>query len=242
MVLYLAAMEASPKATTKPQRWTVRAVAAVLDDHHSAHLGHHRHLDRLPDHRRDEGVRHHLAAEQSAATREQAHVIATRMVQTMFTEFRVGEAAALAVLLFLMVFIGSAATMTGPKGNGGNVTRIVHPGRRARADRARIRPHLRLAASTGAGRSIPMFWLLYSSFKAGPRNIPSSVRVADDAALGELHAAWVSGHFGDYFLNSVILTVDQRRDHDIPRGDDGLCVRAVRVPARGRSCFTFSPG
>ena len=42
-----------------------------------------------------------------------AHVIATRMVQTMFTEFRVGEAAALAVLLFLMVFVGSAATMRG---------------------------------------------------------------------------------------------------------------------------------
>jgi raffinose/stachyose/melibiose transport system permease protein len=40
-----------------------------------------------------------------------AHVIATRMVQTMFTEFRVGEAAALAVLLFAMVFVGSAATM-----------------------------------------------------------------------------------------------------------------------------------
>src|SRR5439155_2153299 len=42
-----------------------------------------------------------------------AHVIATRMVQTMFTEFRVGEAAAIAVLLFLMVFIGSAATLRG---------------------------------------------------------------------------------------------------------------------------------
>ena len=42
-----------------------------------------------------------------------AHTIATRMVQTMFTEFRVGEAAALAVLLFLMVFVGSAATMRG---------------------------------------------------------------------------------------------------------------------------------
>jgi ABC-type sugar transport system permease subunit len=42
-----------------------------------------------------------------------AHVIATRMVQTMFTEFRVGEAAAIAVLLFLMVFVGSAATLRG---------------------------------------------------------------------------------------------------------------------------------
>jgi len=41
------------------------------------------------------------------------HVIATRMVQTMFNEFNVGEATALAVLLFLMVFVGSAATMRG---------------------------------------------------------------------------------------------------------------------------------
>ncbi len=44
------------------------------------------------------------------------HVIATRMVQTMFQEFKVGEAAAIAVLLFLMVFIGSAATLRGVKG------------------------------------------------------------------------------------------------------------------------------
>jgi raffinose/stachyose/melibiose transport system permease protein len=44
-----------------------------------------------------------------------AHVIATRMVQTMFYELRVGEAAAIAVLLFLMVFIGTAATMRGLK-------------------------------------------------------------------------------------------------------------------------------
>jgi len=41
------------------------------------------------------------------------HVIATRMVNTMFNEYKVGEATALAVLLFLMVFVGSAATMRG---------------------------------------------------------------------------------------------------------------------------------
>ena len=39
------------------------------------------------------------------------HVITTRMVQAMFHDFKVGEATALAVLLFLMVFIGSAATL-----------------------------------------------------------------------------------------------------------------------------------
>jgi raffinose/stachyose/melibiose transport system permease protein len=39
------------------------------------------------------------------------HVVATRMVQTMFSEFNVGEATAIAVLLFLMVFVGTGATL-----------------------------------------------------------------------------------------------------------------------------------
>jgi raffinose/stachyose/melibiose transport system permease protein len=39
------------------------------------------------------------------------HVISTRMVQTMFDEYKVGEATAIAVLLFFMVFLGSAATL-----------------------------------------------------------------------------------------------------------------------------------
>ena len=39
------------------------------------------------------------------------HVIGTRMVQAMFTEFKVGEATAIAVLLFIMVFFGTAATL-----------------------------------------------------------------------------------------------------------------------------------
>ncbi|MGQ9730778.1 MAG: extracellular solute-binding protein [Candidatus Zipacnadales bacterium] len=41
----------------------------------------------------------------------ETHVIGTQMVQSMFTEFRVGEATAIAVLLFLMVFFGTAATL-----------------------------------------------------------------------------------------------------------------------------------
>jgi len=41
----------------------------------------------------------------------ETHVIGTRMVQSMFTEFKVGEAAAIAVLLFLMVFFGTVATL-----------------------------------------------------------------------------------------------------------------------------------
>jgi ABC-type sugar transport system permease subunit/ABC-type glycerol-3-phosphate transport system substrate-binding protein len=41
----------------------------------------------------------------------QVHVIGTRMVQEMFTEFKVGEATAIAVLLFIMVFFGTAATL-----------------------------------------------------------------------------------------------------------------------------------
>lgn len=39
------------------------------------------------------------------------HVIGTRMVQSMFTEFKVGEATAIAVLLFLMVFYGTAVVL-----------------------------------------------------------------------------------------------------------------------------------
>ncbi|QDU70868.1 extracellular solute-binding protein [Mucisphaera calidilacus] len=39
------------------------------------------------------------------------HVIGTKMVWSMFSEFRVGQAAAIAVLLFVMVFFGTAATL-----------------------------------------------------------------------------------------------------------------------------------
>ena len=39
------------------------------------------------------------------------HVIGTRMVQSMFQEFKVGEATAIAVLLFLMVFFGTVTTL-----------------------------------------------------------------------------------------------------------------------------------
>lgn len=41
----------------------------------------------------------------------ETHVIGTRMVQAMFSEFKVGEATAIAVLLFLMVFFGTVATL-----------------------------------------------------------------------------------------------------------------------------------
>jgi raffinose/stachyose/melibiose transport system permease protein len=43
------------------------------------------------------------------------HVIGTRMVQAMFAEFKVGEATAIAVLLFLMVFFGTTATLRAMK-------------------------------------------------------------------------------------------------------------------------------
>jgi raffinose/stachyose/melibiose transport system permease protein len=43
----------------------------------------------------------------------QNHVISTLMIQTMFTEFKVGEATAMAVMLFLMIFVGSAAMLRG---------------------------------------------------------------------------------------------------------------------------------
>lgn len=41
------------------------------------------------------------------------HVVATLMVQEMFSEFKVGQATAIAVLLFLMVFVGTAVTLRG---------------------------------------------------------------------------------------------------------------------------------
>jgi len=41
----------------------------------------------------------------------EVHVVGTRMVQAMFSEFNVGEATAIAVLLFLMVFFCTAATL-----------------------------------------------------------------------------------------------------------------------------------
>ena len=43
------------------------------------------------------------------------HVVSTLMIQTMFQDFRVGEATAMAVILFLMIFIGSAAMLKGMK-------------------------------------------------------------------------------------------------------------------------------
>jgi len=50
-----------------------------------------------------------LLTNQSPTT--ETHVISTRMVQTMFVEFKVGEATAIAVLLFLMIFFGTVATL-----------------------------------------------------------------------------------------------------------------------------------
>jgi len=39
------------------------------------------------------------------------HVIATYMVTTMFKEFKVGQATAIAVLLFILVFFGALVTL-----------------------------------------------------------------------------------------------------------------------------------
>ncbi len=50
-----------------------------------------------------------LLTNQSPTT--QVHVIGTLMVHDMFTEFKIGEATAIAVLLFIMVFFGTAATL-----------------------------------------------------------------------------------------------------------------------------------
>jgi raffinose/stachyose/melibiose transport system permease protein len=54
-----------------------------------------------------------LLTNQAPAT--STHVIGTRMVQTMLSEMNVGEATAIAVLLFVMVFVATAAAMTAMK-------------------------------------------------------------------------------------------------------------------------------
>jgi len=41
----------------------------------------------------------------------ETHVIGTLIVDSMFTEFKVGQAAAIAVLLFMLVFFGTASTL-----------------------------------------------------------------------------------------------------------------------------------
>ena len=50
-----------------------------------------------------------LLTNQSPTT--DTHVIGTLMVRSMFTEFKVGESTAIAVVLFLIVFVGTAATL-----------------------------------------------------------------------------------------------------------------------------------
>jgi len=54
-----------------------------------------------------------LLTNQAPAT--ETHVVGTCMVQAMFKEYKVGEAAAIAVLLFVMVFLGTIATMRAMK-------------------------------------------------------------------------------------------------------------------------------
>ena len=53
------------------------------------------------------------------------HVIGTRMVQAMFGEFKVGEATAIAVLLFLMVFFGTTATLRAMKRETVEILRLL---------------------------------------------------------------------------------------------------------------------
>jgi len=113
MVLFLAAMESIPETyyeaatidgasrwrqfwtITLPLIWDILAIAIVF-----LIIGGMKAFDLI-----------WLLANQRPLTEN--HVISTRMVQTMFNEFNVGEATALAVLLFLMVFVGSAATLRG---------------------------------------------------------------------------------------------------------------------------------
>ncbi|HTL29964.1 MAG TPA: sugar ABC transporter permease, partial [Tepidisphaeraceae bacterium] len=111
MILYLAAMESIPEeyyeaaridgagalrqfwTITIPLIWDILAISIVF-----LVIGGMKAFDVI-----------WLLANQQPVTSN--HVVATRMIETMFDEFKVGEATAIAVLLFLMVFIGTAATM-----------------------------------------------------------------------------------------------------------------------------------
>jgi len=111
MVLYLAAMENVPESLyesatiegagpwhqfwtiTVPLIWEVLAISIVF-----MVIGGMKAFDMI-----------WLLTNQQPTT--STHVISTRMVQTMFWEYKVGEATAIAVLLFFMVFLGTAATL-----------------------------------------------------------------------------------------------------------------------------------
>ncbi len=111
MVLYLAAMENVPESLyesatidgdspwrqfwsiTVPLIWEVLAISIVF-----MVIGGMKAFDLI-----------WLLTNQNPTT--SSHVISTRMVQTMFHEYKVGEATAIAVILFFMVFLGTAATL-----------------------------------------------------------------------------------------------------------------------------------
>jgi raffinose/stachyose/melibiose transport system permease protein len=111
MVLYLAAMENVPEslyesatidgatpwrqfwAITVPLIWEVLAISIVF-----MVIGGMKAFDMI-----------WLLTNQQPTT--STHVISTKMVQTMFWEYKVGEATAIAVLLFFMVFLGTATTL-----------------------------------------------------------------------------------------------------------------------------------
>jgi raffinose/stachyose/melibiose transport system permease protein len=111
MVLYLAAMENVPESLyesatidgaspwrqfwsiTVPLIWEVLAISVVF-----MVIGGMKAFDMI-----------WLLTNQQPTTA--THTISTRMVQTMFWEYKVGEATAIAVILFFMVFLGTAATL-----------------------------------------------------------------------------------------------------------------------------------
>jgi ABC-type sugar transport system permease subunit/ABC-type glycerol-3-phosphate transport system substrate-binding protein len=111
MVLYLAAMENVPEslyesatiegaspwhqfwAITVPLIWEVLAISVVF-----MVIGGMKAFDMI-----------WLLTNQRPTT--DTHVISTRMVQTMFWDYKVSEATAIAVVLFFMVFLGTAATL-----------------------------------------------------------------------------------------------------------------------------------
>ena len=75
----------------------------------------------------------------------------------------------------------------------------------------------------------PMLWLLYTSLKTD-REIflnPFSLPEFDALQWINFANAWTKGHFGDYFFNSVFLTISTVAVSMLAGGDGGLRAGAL---------------
>jgi len=125
------------------------------------------------------------------------------MITSMFKEFQIGHAAAIAVIMFVLVLTASAGVMRGLKREDRNeIRRPPPPGSREP-----------LPAGRRVGRLhrmvvFPMIWMAYSSLKpdAAIFREPFALPSAGHLQFENYGRAWREVRFGDYFLNSVLVT------------------------------------